>query len=463
MKTRFFFLFLYVFWLPHFAKAQQIVPEWLTRLYTQLETQNKDLQIAKMNTAFNIEELTVSEAYLYPSLSLSGSAGKSKNQNLPVSSTGVSTSTGSSSSSGLGVDTSNPTTTSNSTSTDGISAQLSMNYTLFSQFAVSENIKKSENSVQQAKLQENANRIKKKAQLIQLLTQWQWLVEVEPLLHSAQKILQQVEEHSNKKAKNLYSDSDWLDLEEKRAKIALTIIKFEEGKELVKKALIDLISDLDFNTLNDVPVFTINYKPPTSIELLNLYKEKSDSWKISQLQIDTARRTERVTDWQRPYIPIVSTSLSQAYSRPYESDKTSDSWSAQVVLTFNLFDGFSQSARRQQAKIAHSFTQAKADSEAQKKVVYLQHERMKALVANAEFNEKNVNIKKKVLQKNDVLKKHDQGVAGPLEIALADLEVAKSKIDALEALKDFQVSLLNIATELNEFDKIIITSDKRTN
>ena len=445
------FLCLVISFVMSICSAKASTPDWIIHLYERLEA-NDEMAVQKLNIAFNGQEVRASHSALYPGLGVLAGVNKGSSRTLNASSSDISSATDAASPS---VSASNPTSgTSVSVSPDASTVQASLTYVLFSQFAITENIRKAENGKQQAEFSLASTRMQKRAQLLQLLLEWRCLSRANEPLQRALATVSAVESHAKNKAGLLYSADDIANLNEKRTSIEYNNVRVNEGKALVEEALLDIVRDLKVEELSNLPPFKIAYDIPAKDQLARLYKEKSLSWKISQLQVDSARGATNVTAWQQPYIPVATAGLSKSYTRPFSSADTSDSWSAQVLLSFNIFDGYAQDARSQQARIALKFSEVKAQIEMDKRLLYVQHERMKALVAQAEHRSRESIVHKKRIARADTERKHTRGLATSLELAGADLELAKAEIEALESMKTYHTAALNVATELNDFENV---------
>ncbi len=442
--------------------SDENAPEWLKVLYRRLDRDNNELNVAKLGTSYSYQDTRAARSELYPSLSLSSAASKGKQGTLPspgnTSITDSSLSGGQGSSVGIN---GGSVASSLPTNTDGVVHQVSASYILFSHFAISENIRRSDLSLEKSRLGERADRAKKRAQLLQLLAEWQWLNRIKAPLGRAGKTIESVNEAAARPtARSLFSDVERVDLSERRASIDYFGVKVDEGKALVELALLDLIPDLTPEELAGLPEFQLRYEPPPENRILGLYREKSLAERRDRLDIESAQSAARVASWQRPWVPTVALSASASQSRQFEGGAPIDSWSTGLILNFSLFDGFSRDARRQQTGIALEMAERKRRFTENKTLLFLRHQRMKAAVAAAEYRKREVVVERKKLLSQDVQRKRKLGVATALEESAAELDLTKAQLEALEPQKDRQAAMLDIAVELDELDKVVIDSKK---
>ncbi|MCB0385586.1 MAG: hypothetical protein KDD43_09345, partial [Bdellovibrionales bacterium] len=119
-------------------------------------------------------------------------------------------------------------------------------------------------------------------------------------------------------------------------------------------------------------------------------------------------------------------------------------------------DGFYSGARLQQARIGSQAAELRTKAEKDKRLLYIRHQRMKAVVAGAEYKHLALQAAKQERRYQDVQKKIRQGIASRLELSAASLELAKARLEASDKMKEHQQALLNVAVELNQWDRVVV-------
>ena len=143
----------------------------IDQLFNEMGGADKDIEISKLNTEFKQQNLKGSKSRLWPSLSLNFTANKSADSAIPVSTSSLGT--GVRSGSGLGDQSSSNSYLDAENLNEGWVGQLSLGYFVFAKYAISEDIKRSEYELKSATIQESLTFDQKKAQVLQLILEWQ--------------------------------------------------------------------------------------------------------------------------------------------------------------------------------------------------------------------------------------------------------------------------------------------------
>jgi outer membrane protein TolC len=85
---------------------------------------------------------------------------------------------------------------------------------------------------------------------------------------------------------------------------------------------------------------------------------------------------------------------------------------------------------------------------------------MKANVARAEYAMKRAQAKKTGLKYKDIQRKYKQGIATRLELSGGSLQYSQAELEAMDVQKTYQQAMLDIAVELNEWDKVEVYEKK---
>ena len=430
-------------------------PAPIENLFRQLDGENDEIKAASLSHQFKQQGLIGAESRLYPSLNLALVANEGDDGALGAASPSSWDSGASSPDDSLGTSSSGSIPDSDVT-TNGWASQASLGYFIFTGFAVSEDIRRAKNDVQAAALSQSKVSLEKKAQLLQLLMEWQNLQQISKPLSQAATLMNKVKSFSKKRSSLLYTTSDHLNLSEKDALIEYQTIRVHEGQSLVAAGLRSLLPSLNDQTLASIPNFEVKYPLPPADLLPSLYEQNSIEHKKNKLTETSSTGYVKVARWNRPWVPMVYASASYGYSGDYHGESADGGWSASLTLKFPLFDGFYNNARLQQAHIGAEAAQLKTKAEMDKRLLYLRHQRMKALVAGAEYRHLKLKAAKKERRYKDVQRKMKQGIGSRLELSAAGLDMAKARFAAFDKLKEHQQSLLNIAVELNQWDQVKI-------
>lgn len=431
----------------------------IEKLFARMDLENSEIRVAKHALNYHEESLRVSKSFLYPSLTLNASLNKGKEVNAPSTSTTTSSDTPAPSPGGT--DTSTPSRPGTVTNTgDGWNTQLSTNYALFSHFGIDQSIKSSKLQIQSAGYELSKQRASKRSQFIQALLEWQWLRGLQTPLAQAGKIIKKVKDHADQKSSILYSDLDRVELLQKETEIHYNTVKVNEGLKLVESAMKDLLPslapDLEKGELDRLPKIAVYYPLPPADTLESAYISKSLSRKMHENDVRIAGGNYEVATWKKPWIPSVTLTGSYSKFGDYKGGKPDDTWSAGLLFSFNIFDGFYTQARKAQTHIGLETAEERLRLATSKTLVLLSAQTMKALVSQAEYKLKDSTVKRRRIELEQTEAKQTQGVGSELEVSAATLNVVKAKFDALDALKNYQSATLEIAVELNEWDRVNI-------
>lgn len=447
------------------------IPAEIEALFQRLRGENTELSIAKNSVSSHEQSLTMVESLLYPSLSLVGVASRSKPidlQGTPQTVSAPSTSGGATSTAGGG-GTSIPPTASASNpqagalslpssfvqDTSGWSIQLSSTYYLFTRFAVSNAIESTRMSAESSKIRMTSAELSKQSELLQNLLTWQWLDQLSGPIHDAEHLATLMKKHSTEKASLLFTEEDSTVQEERLAELEYNVAKVREGKALVEAVLRDLIPSLTVPEVKRVPKFAVDYLLPDLPEIAERYRAQSLDLQIDQNDLAIAEGDQKTMEWNQSWVPNLLISGGVTRSSPSEG-VPSNSWSTQILASFNLFDGFYSSARKRQSGIAVAQANAKMDLNTSKTLILLQGLRSQALLAQSEHHLKAIKARREFLKLEDVKRKKDEGYATELECSLANLMYVKAQVGALDALKDYQSAGLSLAVRLNDWDRVKI-------
>lgn len=434
--------------------AMAATPQPILTMFKRLDEGNPEVAVSRLNVESKYQNLRGAKSRLWPSLSLSGVARESEPSAF---SDPTGTSTGiSSPSSNLGSQGTSGLSNIGESSQSGWTGQASLSYLLFTGFAISENINRAENELESASISEKIQKDQTRSQFLQLLLEWQNLKKIEPILKKADKAFSKVKRHKKQRSSFLYTTDDNLLMDEKMASLDYNKVRVEEGLNLTRIALEKMIPGLQESELLALPLIGLEYPLPSSQTIEEKYRTQSRNHKMNALSVESSQGYEKASKWNRPWLPFVSWSASYGQSGSFDGETIDNGASTSILLNFNLFDGFYTQARLQQSRITVKATQAKMQIEKDKRVLYLLHSRMKANIAKAEFAVKNSSANKKKSQWKDVLRKKSQGIATGLEVNASSLEYSQSQLEAFDSLKQYQQALLDIAVELNEWEKVQI-------
>lgn len=430
------------------------VPAPLQDVFERLRKTNPEVYASSLNSQFKYQNVRGAKSRLWPSLSVSGVAKESSDNAFsdPLSDTSGVASPGDS----LGSQGSSSLSNVSDGVNGGWTSQVSMSYLLFTGFGITEDINRAENELESAKISEGVAYDKKRSEFLQVFLEWKNLKKIQPAIEQAKDSFASINKHKKKRSAFLYTTQDNVKMTERMATLEYQSVRVEEGLHLTETALLKLVPDLTPQELEKLPEVEVSYPLPSTAEISSKYAEQSRTHLTNQLSVDNARGYLRASEWRRPWIPFVSWSASYGQSGDWKGNSYDNGASTSVLLNFNLFDGFYTQARLQQSKISVELAKTKMVVEKDKRVLLLTHKRMQANVARAEFKMKSAIAAKTELKYKDIQRKHKQGIATRLELSLGSLEYSKSQLEAIDAMKKYQQALLDIAVELNEWDKVKI-------
>ena len=420
-------------------------------IFSRMDSENQSLRGAQLDIAFKEQTLRGARSRLFPNLSFTLAA--NEGEDGAVSKAADISSGGTSPSGGLGSQSDGLT----DLATDsGWLGQLSTGYFIFSKFAISDSIDRARSEMEISQIEQSSVRDEKQSQVVQLLLEWQVLNEVLEPLNQAEKLIQGVKKFSKNRSQLLYTKQDRLNLEENATSLAYNKIKVEEGMLLIEEALQALVPSLKREEIQALPPIEVRYRSPDKKELRKLYLEKSRNHRVNEMKSKSAEGYLKSTDWDRSWVPNIYWSATYSKTGNYRGDETTGGVSTSLLFSFNLFDGFYSSARHEQAAIGVKAQRVKTKAEEDRRVLLLQHNRMKSLVSLAEYDYRMAIAEKKKDRYLDIKKKMRSGIGTRLEMSLGTLDWVKAKLKALESMKDYQQSLLDIAVELNQWNEVKI-------
>lgn len=430
------------------------VPAPIQDVFEKMREGNPEVYASSLNTQFKYQNVRGAKSRLWPSLSFS-TVGKESSESAfsdPLStSSGVSSPSGSLGSQGAsGV----------SNASDGLNggwtSQLSMSYLLFTGFAVSEDINRAENEWESSKISENVAYDQKRSEFLQIFLEWKNLKKIQPAIEQAKQSFEAINRHKKNRSAFLYTTQDNVKMTERMATLEYQSVRVEEGVYLAEQALLRMVPEMTSLDLEKLPEIQVSYPLPTTDEISSKYETQSRNHLSNKLSVDNAKGYFRASRWNRPWIPMISWSASYGQSGDWGGNSYDNGASTSVLLNFNLFDGFYTQARLQQSRIAVELAKTKMVVERDKRVLLLTHKRMQANVAQAEYKMKAANAEKTKVKYDDIQRKQKQGIATRLELSLGSLEYSKAQLEAIDAQKKYQQALLDIAVELNEWEKVKI-------
>lgn len=429
-------------------------------LVKKLYDENLELKVASNKINYGEAQVTGARSGHFPTLSFNNAATKGKDfessassvSNSSVAPSGLSSLTSGSSTS---VGTSNSTT-----ENEAWTSELSLSVPIFSRFAVSSSLKTAKNNLRQDQLNYKDLKSEKRSQLIRLILEINALSDIKETLDSAKNIISKVKGRAqSSRTRSLYNKSELLKLDTRYYELIYQKTRVEEGLELAHKAMYDLVPKFKEEWFDELPRIAIDYQVPDEREFENLYLNKSNDWKKDTLQIESTSEIYKATRWERPWVPLVVLSGSYGYSADFKTTPKDGDWRITLGVTFEFFDGFRSSARRGQALSSYLMTQHKREINKSKKLLMLKAESMNAKTSHAKYNFKMAIAKEKKHKVAQAKKLSRAGTTTSFEQSVLLLDYAMAKFEALDALKNYQSSILNIAKTLNEFEKVKINEN----
>ncbi len=425
----------------------------LSEIEAQLQDKNADLKLSEYKLGFDREQVTGNKALNFPSLTLNAGLSTGKDQESTVSPYSSSSSTGV----GGGPDLAGSTTSSNAVvvERDSWSSDLSMSYVLFSRFNISANVNSAKNTLRASELSHNAAAIEKRAQLYQLLLEISALREMQGSLERASQVMGRVREQ-RQKSQHLYGKGEQLQLDTKYYELEYQKARLGGGLIMAREALKDLVPGLKSEALEKTPTIKINYELPTLEKIQDRYQRDNYEIENMNLTIDTYRGYRESTSWERPWVPSVMLSSSYSKSGGFDGDDPSNDYRASIIFSFNVFDGFQTAARRAQATLAHQMAVKRKESEVQKNMIYIAKLYTDSMTAKTEYALKNAiaEEKKYKLEQTKIIR--NSGAGTDFEESLLRLEWVNAQLEAHQANKNYQQTILNLSIKANEFNKVSV-------
>ncbi|MEK6625515.1 MAG: TolC family protein, partial [Bdellovibrionota bacterium] len=338
---------------------------------------------------------------------------------------------------------------------DSWSSDLSMSYVLFSRFNISANVNSAKNTLRASELSHNAAAIEKRAQLYQLLLEISALREMQGSLERASQVMGRVREQ-RQKSQHLYGKGEQLQLDTKYYELEYQKARLGGGLIMAREALKDLVPGLKSEALEKTPTIKINYELPTLEKIQDRYQRDNYEIENMNLTIDTYRGYRESTSWERPWVPSVMLSSSYSKSGGFDGDDPSNDYRASIIFSFNVFDGFQTAARRAQATLAHQMAVKRKESEVQKNMIYIAKLYTDSMTAKTEYALKNAiaEEKKYKLEQTKIIR--NSGAGTDFEESLLRLEWVNAQLEAHQANKNYQQTILNLSIKANEFNKVSV-------
>ena len=431
-------------------------------LVGKLYAENLELKVINNKIGYSMAQVKGAFSGHLPSLAFNNAVTKGKDfesSSSTVSNTSVAPAGMDSLSSqgGSNVGTSNTTTENEAWTTE-----LSFSIPIFSRFAVESSVKTAKNNVRYDILTLKEMRYEKKSQLIRLILEINILEDIRKTILEADKIISMVKSRSrNSRTRGLYNKKELLELDTRYYELIYQKTRVEEGLGLARKAMYDLIPDFKTSWFDKLPKLKISYEIPSEQLFKDKYHKQSLTWKKDSLQINSTRHILKATRWERPWIPMIVTSGSYGYSGDFKNTPKDGDWRITVGVTFELFDGFRSSSRRGQALHSHLISTNKRKINMSKKLLLLKHDSMSARVSRAHFNHKMAIARDKKHKLDQTKKLSRSGTTTKFEQSVLMIDYAKTRFEAYDALKKYQVAILDIAKTLNEFEKVEIHENSK--
>ena len=398
------------------------------------------------------ENLTVSKSGHYPKLDLKVGVNGGSEQEASSSSVDPSGGAGK-----MGLSGGSEGTSNYKVNSDSISGSFGLTYNIFSRFATQNSVLNARNGVNQKLLERDILLDRKKKELIHILLEMQALIKVKKVLLRAENLLERLALKSRNKTRKLFfGSSRGLKIDKKYKEILFQKAKVTEYIHTGHSALRNLIPHYKQNWLNGLRTLSITYKLPSFDYASKKYLKRSKKSKNLSLDIQNYKNIHNTTTWERAWIPLAFLSASQTTTQSLKTKEVSNGWSASLVFQFNLFDGFYSSARRSQAFNMYKISKIKKRDQLSKGIVLLRKDYaqiktslQKKIFIQSIIREKRFKIK-------NLKRIRERGVSTKTEESFMLLELAKKELDKREAQKDYEIALLNIATNIDELNKVKI-------
>ncbi|MBG08253.1 MAG: hypothetical protein CME68_05810 [Halobacteriovoraceae bacterium] len=420
--------------------------------HDQLLLTNDELKMKKRDRILAEENLTVSKSGHYPKLDLKVGANGGSEQEASSSSVDPSGGAGKMGLSGGSAGTSNYKVNS-----DSISGSLGLTYNVFSRFATHNSILNAQNGVNQKLLERDLLLDRKKKELIHLLLEMQSLLKIKKVLLRAEYLLKRLAYKSRSKTRRLFfGSSRGLKIDKKYKEILYQKTKVTEYIETGHLALKNLIPNYRPYWLKGLKKLSISYNLPSFDDASKKFLKKSKTSKNLSLDIQNYKNIHNTTTWERAWIPLAFLSASQTTTQSLKTKEVSNGWSASLVFQFNLFDGFYSSARRSQAFNMYKISQIKKRDQLSKGVILLRKDYAQVKTSSRKKNFIQAIIREKRFKIKNIKQIRERGVSTKTEESFMLLDLAKKEMDKREAQKNYEIALLNIATNIDELNKVKI-------
>ncbi|MBI2519779.1 MAG: TolC family protein [Bdellovibrio sp.] len=425
----------------------------LKEIENQLLEQNADLKLNEYKLGFDREQLIGTKALHFPSLTLNAGVSTGKDQESTVNPYSSAGSPGVSG--GPAISGSTGTTQSVVVERDAWTSDISMSYVFFSRFNITANVNSAKNTLRASELTNNAAAIEKRSQLYQLLLEISALRDMQTSLDRAGQVMSRIREQ-RQRSHNLYGRGDQLQLDTKYYELEHQKARLSGGLIMAREALKDLVPGLKTEVLEKTPTIKISYDLPTLEKIQDSYERENYEIENMNLAIDTYRGYQESTSWERPWVPSIMLTSSYSEQGDFKGGEPSDDYRASILFSFNVFDGFQSKARRAQATLAHQMAIKRKESEVQKNMIYIAKLYTDAMTAKTEFALKNAiaEEKKHKLEQTKIIR--NSGAGTELEESLMRLEWVNAQLEAHQANKNYQQSILNLAIKANQFNQVSV-------
>ena len=420
--------------------------------HDQLLLTNDEIKIKKRDQVLAEENLAVSKSAHYPKLDLklgANSGNESETSSSSADPSGEAGKMGLAGGAGGG--------SSYKINTDSASGSFGLTYNIFSKFATRNSVLNAKNGVSQKLLERDLLLDRKKKELIHVLLEVQGLLKVKKILLNAEYMLKRLRAKSISKARKLlFGPRRRLKIDRKYKEILYQKSKVIESIQTGHFVLKNLIPSYQENWIQDLPTLSLSYQLPSFEKTSKKFLKASKKSKNLSLDIENYKNVYNTTTWERAWVPLVFLSASHTTSQSLKTKEVSNGWNASVVMQFNLFDGFYSSARRSQAFNMYKISQIKKRDQLSKGLILLRKDYAQAKVSfqNTVYIESIIKEKKSKIK--NLKKIHERGVSTKTEESFLLLDLAKKEIDKRNARKDYEVALLNIATNIDELHKVRI-------
>jgi hypothetical protein len=403
--------------------------------HDQLLIHNDEIKAKKRDQNLAEENLNISKAGLYPKLDLK-LGGNGGNEQEAVSS---------------------ESSSSYKVNSDSMSAIFGLSYNIFSRFAIQNSIKNAKNTIHMKGLESDLLLARKKRELINVLLEVQGFRKIKNLLSRAEKILNSLNIQSHSKARTLFfGPGQRLKINKKYKEVLYQKEKVNGILDSAHLVLLNLIPAYKKKWIEDLPKLSLQYTLPDFEKAVHIYKNNSKEEKNLSLNIVNFKNIYNTTTWERPWVPLTLLSASHSSSQSFKTNEISQNWSVSMAMQFNLFDGFYSKARKSQAHNLYQLSKIKKRDQLSKGLILLQKDYSLCKIALSKKIFKESVLKEKQQKMKTLKNISNRGVSTKTEKSLILLDLAKTKIDILEARKDYELGLLNVASHIDELHKVKI-------